>query len=145
MKSVKYFYTRCNFFLQCGSGPGSIGTYAQFINDSKALEKWGYKIEQVYPPESKYKNLPEREAMDGNPDRIIKEQLTPFAIHFQNIIKDNRRKINQSEEGILEGKVFYAYDAVNNGLLDGLMNMEQTVQRVQELAQVQKSIYSSFK
>ena len=62
--------------------------------------------------------------MEGNPDRIIKEQLTPFAIHFQNIIKDNRRKINQSEEGILEGKVFYAYDAVNNRLIDGLMNKE---------------------
>jgi len=124
---------------------GSIGTYAQFINDSDMLKKWGYKIEQIYPPESKYKNLPEREAMDGKPERIIKEQLTPFAIHFQNIIKENRRKINQSEEGILEGKVFYAYDAVNNGLIDGLMNMEQTVLRVQKLAQIQKSIYSSFK
>jgi len=124
---------------------GSIGTYAQFINDSEALKKWGYKIEQIYPPESKYKNLPEREAIDGKPDRIIKEQLTPFAIHFQSIIKDNRRKLNLSEEGILEGKVFYAYDAVSNGLIDGLMNMEQAVKRVKELANIQQSIYSSFK
>ena len=124
---------------------GSIGTYASFINDTEALKKWGYKIEHIYPPESKYKNLPEREAIEGKPDRIIKEQLTPFATHFQSIIKDNRRKLNQSEEGILEGKVFYAYDAVNNGLIDGLKNMEQTVDRVKELANVQKSIYSSFK
>jgi ClpP class serine protease len=36
---------------------GSIGAYAQFINNSKALEKYGYKIEHIYPPESKYKNL----------------------------------------------------------------------------------------
>jgi len=124
---------------------GSIGTYAQFVNDSKALEKWGYKIEQIYPPESKFKNLPEREAIDGKPERIITEQLTPFAIHFQNIIKDNRRKLVLSEEGILEGKVFYAYDAINNGLIDGLMNMEQATERVKSLANIQNSIYSSFK
>lgn len=124
---------------------GSIGTYAQFINDSKALEKYGYKIEQIYPPESSYKNRPEREALEGKPERIIKEQLTPFAIHFQNIIKENRPKINQSTEGILEGKVFYAYDAIENGLIDGLMNVEQAIKRVQKLSEIQQSIYSSFK
>lgn len=124
---------------------GSIGTYAQFINDSKAQEKYGYKIEQAYPPESKYKNLPEREALDGKPDRIIKEQLTPFAIHFQNIIKENRKSLNQSAEGILEGKVFYAYDAIENGLIDGLINIEQAIKRVQDLSEIQQSIYSSFK
>jgi len=124
---------------------GSIGTYAQFIDDSDALKKWGYKIEQIYPPESKYKNLPEREAIKGKPERIIKEQLTPFAIHFQNIIKDNRRKLNQTTEGILEGKVFYAYDAVANGLIDGIMNMQQVISRVQNLAEIQQTIYSTFK
>ena len=123
---------------------GSIGTYAQFVNDSKALDSWGYKIVQIYPPESKYKNLPEREARDGKPDRIIKEQLTPFAIHFQNIMKENRRKLDLSEEGILEGKVFYAYDAINNGLIDGLMNLDGAIERVQKLANIQKSIYSYF-
>jgi len=121
---------------------GSIGTYARIINDKKALENWGYKIEQIYPPESKYKNLPEREAIDGNPDRIIKEQLTPFAIHFQNIIKENRSKLDTTVEGILEGKVFYAYDAINNGLIDGLMNTDQAINRVKELSNTQKSIYS---
>lgn len=124
---------------------GSIGTYAQFVNDSEALKKYGYKIEQYYPPESKYKNLPEREALDGNPERIIKEQLTPFAIHFQNIIKNNRKNLNQSTEGILEGKVFYAYDAIESGLIDGLMNIDQAIKRVQDLSQEQQSIYSSFK
>ena len=124
---------------------GSIGTYAQFVNDSEALKKWGYKIEQIYPPESKFKNLPEREAIDGNPERIIKEQLTPYAIHFQNIIKENRPKLNKSTEGLLEGKVFYAYDAIENGLIDGLMNTEQAIKRVQDLSNIQQSIYSSFK
>jgi protease-4 len=124
---------------------GSIGTYAQFIDDSKAMEKLGYKITQIYPPESKYKNLSYREALDGKPERIIKEELTPYAVHFQNLIKENRPKLNQSTEGILEGRVFYAYDAVDNGLIDGIKNMEQVMERVKSLSDIKQTIYSQFK
>jgi len=123
---------------------GSIGTYAQLVDNSKALEQWGYTVQAIYPPESKWKNLSHREALEGKPERIIVEELTPYAIHFQNIIKSNRPKLDQSVEGILEGRVFYAYDAIENGLIDGLMNMEQAMARVQTLAETQKTIYSSF-
>jgi protease-4 len=124
---------------------GSIGTFATFVDESEALKKWGYKIVQIYPPESKYKNLSYREALEGKPERLIREELTPFAIHFQNLIKENRKKTDTSVEGILEGRVFYAYEAVENGLIDGIMNMEQTVSRVRELAKKQQDIYSPFK
>jgi ClpP class serine protease len=124
---------------------GSIGTYAQLIDTREAEKKWGYKIEQIYPPESKYKNLSYREAIDGKPERIIREELTPYAVHFQNIIRENRKKLDQSIEGILEGRIFYAYDAVENGLIDGIMNMQQTVERVKSLANDKNIIYSQFK
>ena len=124
---------------------GSIGTYYQFINTTGAYEKSGYKIIDVYPPESKYKNLPEREALEGKPERIIEEQLTPYAIHFQNLIRENRPKLNQQTEGILEGKVFYAYDAVENGLIDGIMNLEQAIGRVKSLSENQQTYYSFLK
>ena len=124
---------------------GSIGTYQQFVNVSKANEKYGYEIISVYPPESKYKNLPEREALDGKPERIIQEQLTPYAIHFQNLIKENRPKLNLQTEGIIEGKVFYAYDAVENGLIDSIMNLEQAIDRVKTLSENQQTYYSFLK
>jgi protease-4 len=124
---------------------GSIGTFAQLIDTREMDKKWGYKIVQVYPPESKYKNLEAREALDGKPERLIREVLTPYAIHFQNIIKENRPKLDTSVEGILEGRVFYAYDAISAGLIDGLMNLEQTKERVGILFDSRKSFYSQFK
>ncbi|MDR1866124.1 MAG: S49 family peptidase [Bacteroidales bacterium] len=123
---------------------GSIGTYAQIIDTREADKKWGYRVEQIYPPESKYKNLPLREAMEGKPERLIREELSPYAIHFQNIIKANRPNLDASAEGILEGKVFYAYDAVENGLIDGIMNMQQVKDRVKALSDRQQLIYSQF-
>lgn len=124
---------------------GSIGTYASFIDDSEAIQKVGYKIVQIYPPESKFKNLAYREALDGKPERLIVEQLTPYAIHFQDLIKENRKKINLSVEGILEGRVFYAHDAAEYKLIDGILNRDQAVMRVLELVEKQKNIYSLFK
>jgi protease-4 len=123
---------------------GSIGAFARIIDTREADKKWGYKIECIYPPESKYKNLEIREALKGKPERLIREILTPYAIHFQNIIKENRRQLDTSVEGILEGSVFYAYDAIKNGLIDGLMNIEQAMERVRRLAEEKKSFYSQF-
>ena len=120
---------------------GSIGAFAQIVDDSEANKKWGYRIIRVYPPESKYKNLEVREALKGKPERLIRESLTPYAIHFQNIIRENRRKLDTSVEGILEGRVFYACDAIKNGLADGLMNLEQAMGRVRRLAEEKKSFY----
>lgn len=124
---------------------GSIGTFAKIMDDSKQDEMLGIKIISVYPPESSYKNLAIREALDGNPQKIIDESLSPFATHFQNIIKTNRPKLDQSAEGILEGRVFYAYDAITYKLIDGLKNMTQTVELVLSMVQQQKDIYSQFK
>lgn len=121
---------------------GSIGVMARFMDYSKADEKYGIKTIEVYPPESKYKNLESREAIEGDTKRLIEEQLTPFAIHFQNIIKSNRPNLDLSIEGIIEGKVFYARDAVKYNLVDKIMNLEQAVAEVQKINDSRKTIYS---
>jgi protease-4 len=124
---------------------GSIGVYCRIIDMREVEKRWGFKIEEFYPPESKYKNLKYREALEGKPERLIREELTPYAIHFQNLIKENRPKPDVSVEGILEGREFYAYDAVTNGLIDGIMNMEKAKERVHTLSESQKTFYSQFK
>jgi protease-4 len=113
---------------------GSVGTYATIVDDTKYYEDWGVKITYVYPPESKFKNLTVREAREGKPERLIKEELTPFAIHFQDIIKKNRRRIDLSVEGIIEGRVFYAQDAVKHHLIDGIGNLDKIVSRIEKLS-----------
>lgn len=106
---------------------GSIGVYAQLLDDRKADEKWGYKLIVVYPPESSYKNKGVREAIEGNPQYLIDETLSPYARSFQEHIRKCRKKLDESVEGILEGRVFYAYDAVENGLIDGIRTTSDVI------------------
>jgi protease-4 len=106
---------------------GSIGVYAQLLDDRKADEKWGYKLIEVYPPESSYKNKGVREAIEGNPQYLIDETLSPYARSFQEHIRKCRKNLDKSVEGILEGRVFYAYDAVENGLIDGIRTTSDVI------------------
>lgn len=124
---------------------GNIGVYNQIINDDKWYENQGVEFISVYPPESKYKNLAYTEAKNGNTKILIEESLSPFAIHFQNIIKQNRPNLDLSVEGIIEGKDFYAQDAEKNGLIDAITNLEGAVNLLRILHTEKQSIYSPFK
>lgn len=99
---------------------GSIGAMGSIFSEKGAMEKYGYKIIEIYPKESKYKNLEVRQAIDGDTEPYAENILSPLALHFQSIIKTNRKKIDLSVEGIIEGKEFYAADAVKYKLIDGI-------------------------
>ncbi|MDR1883762.1 MAG: S49 family peptidase [Prevotella sp.] len=124
---------------------GNIGVYIQIVDDDKMYENYGIKFIIVTPPESKFKNLAYRQAKEGDDKMLVQEDLSPYAIHFQNLIKDNRPKLDLSIEGIIQGKDFYAADAVTYGLIDGITNFEGAAQALQSLHDEKQSIYSSFK
>lgn len=124
---------------------GSIGTQLVFYDYSGLFEKAGVKKIVVRPDESKYKNTEYEEAIEGNDTRLKEESLKPFAIHFQNIIKENRPSLNTSVEGIIEGKVFYAYDAIEHGLIDSITNFEGAINILRSIHETNQSIYSQFK
>ena len=124
---------------------GSIGVYATITNDAEFMKRIGLEEIEIYPPESKFKNKAIRDALNGKDKAFIEEHLSPFAQHFQNIVKTNRPKLNLEVEGILEGKDFYAYDAIKYGLIDGICNLTGAVELVAKLAEEQKSIYQPFK
>ena len=132
----------CNksFALHEMCGFGSVGIMATFRDYSKMEEKFGITTTVIYPPESKFKNLPEREALDGKPDLIIKEQLSPWAVHFQNTMKKNLPKMDDSIEGIVEGKEFYGTDAVNYGWIDGIKNLDEVISEMTSEINTRKSI-----
>lgn len=123
---------------------GNIGVYIELVNSDAYYEQSGIKFISIYPPESKYKNLAYTEAIDGNPDRLITENLSPYAQHFQDIIKANRPNLDLKVEGVLEGKDFYATDAINNGLIDQIGSFETAVELLNNLVQEKKTFYSSF-
>ncbi len=119
---------------------GSIGAYISLCNMEKLYENLGVKIIDVYPPESSKKNLPYRQALTGDTDLLVKEVLSPFAQHFQEIIKTNRPSIDLECDGILEGRIYFAKDAINNGLIDGLKNLKEVADEVRCNAINYKSI-----
>jgi protease-4 len=147
MSGGKYSISFCDKILAMNRmcQVGNIGTMMSLVNSTESDKQYGYKRIEVYPPESKFKNLAVREALNGDTKRLIEEQLTPWAIHFQNTVKENRPGIDTSVEGILGGRDFYAYDAVANGLIDGIGNMNDAVNLALQLCDERKQTYSLFK
>lgn len=111
------------------AGLGSIGVMATLQNNDEAYKQMGIKLIEVYPPESSWKNKPEREAMKGKTDLLVTETLSPWAKHFQELVRANRPALNEEVEGVIEGRTFFAYDSKpeGNGLIDGVMPFDEIV------------------
>lgn len=106
---------------------GSIGVMAEIVNYDKAYEEEKIKVHRIVPPESNWKNKAYNEAKEGNYELLIKEELTPWAKHFQDIVKAKRPNLDTNVEGIIAGRTFYAKDAKLNGLIDDIMPMDQII------------------
>lgn len=139
-------YTERIFALNEMNVIGSVGVMFTIYDYSAQDEKYGIKSKTVYPPESKWKNLPERNALKADPDEtlLIKERLSPLAMQFQNVIKENIPELDLSVEGIIEGRDFYAKDALQYHIIDGIMNLDDVVEFVRNEAKKRESILSTF-
>jgi ClpP class serine protease len=122
---------------------GSIGIMVSYTDYSEYYKQFGIKQIDVYPPESDWKNKPQREAMQGNTELLIKEQLSPWAQYFQETVRATRPNLNDAVEGTLSGRTFFAKytetNAMINGLIDGVMPFEDIVQYAFSLSQAQKA------
>ena len=125
---------------------GSIGVMMSFADMKPAYEKMGVKFHTIYAPESSFKNKPFEEALKGKYQDIQSEQLSPLAKRFQDAVKMNRgSKLNIATEGILEGKLFFARDAKNCGLIDEIGSMNTALQYVQDAAKIKDLQNSNYK
>ncbi len=124
---------------------GSIGVMATLMKkDPEKLKEQGDIIIEVYPEESSFKNKAVNDALDGDDKAFIKEELRPWAINFQDTVKENRAgKLDMSVEGLLGGKMFYGYDAKKYGLIDEIGNFQYAVEEALKMARnynLQKAI-----
>lgn len=124
---------------------GSVGTQMTMLDLTGLYANMGIKKRTVRPPKSSFKNTEYEQALAGDDKRLIDESLTPFAEHFQNILKENRPKLDLSVEGLLEGKIFYAFDGIHNGLVDQITNFEGAVRLLHSLHAENQSLYSYLK
>jgi ClpP class serine protease len=119
---------------------GCIGVMATMYDCRDADKMRGMKVLSFYPDESKFKNKASRDALDGKPDALVREQLAPFARYFQDAVKTGRPSLNLSVEGLIEGKEFYAKDAKEYGLVDEIMSLDDAILYAQELSQTSRMI-----
>lgn len=107
---------------------GSIGVMSKIIDNTDAMAQYGYKVIEVTSKLSPWKNKATREAKAGNIELLQTEELDPWAEHFREVVRSNRPKLDETVEGILEGRTFYAKDALKNGLIDGIMPFDQVIE-----------------
>ena len=113
---------------------GSIGVMMSFHDMQPYYEKMGIKFHTIFAPESDYKNRPFLLALEGKNDEIKAEMLSPLAVKFQNAVKSNRPNLKAETPGILNGRMFYAEDALENGLIDKIGSMEVAIETARTLA-----------
>lgn len=113
---------------------GSIGVMICFQDMQEYYKKFGIITHTIYSNLSDYKNRPFELARENKYDEIKAEELDPLALKFQNDVKMYRGdKLNQEIPGILQGRMFYAPQALEYGLIDHIGDSDFVMQRVREL------------
>jgi len=132
---------------------GSIGVMMGWRDYSEYYAKMGIKETTVYSSHSDWKNLPFRKAQQPKgegeeaqePTAMIQsEMLDPLALTFQETVKANRPNLKQDVDGIIAGRMFFAQQAKDNGLIDSIGNMNAAIQRVKSLKSKDKYLISSY-
>ncbi|MDR1436792.1 MAG: S49 family peptidase [Candidatus Symbiothrix sp.] len=113
---------------------GSIGVMMSFMDRSKYYEKEGVVRHVIYSNLSEYKNRPFELALKRQYDEIKTEELDPLARSFQDTVRSRRGdKLKEETPGILQGRMFFAGDAKENGLIDRVASMDVAINRAREI------------
>lgn len=117
---------------------GSIGVMMSWVDLIPYYKSLGIVIKNLYAPESSEKNKPFELALQGKFDLIKTEELSPIAQVFISDVIDGRgTKLKvQDDDKILKGKTYYAADALANGLIDSIGDLNQAIQLTSDLIQI---------
>lgn len=132
-----YVACHCNEIVACNdisSEFGSIGVMIQFPDYAKYYEQKGIKVHTIYSDLSSYKNAPFEAALKGDYKSIKEETLNPLARQFQEAVKNHRKNLDQKTDGILNGRMFFASDALKVGLIDLVGTPAMATQEVRRLS-----------
>lgn len=109
---------------------GSIGVLSSIADIDKFYESFGLKIHNVYAEGSKDKNIEVRELFEGN-NSLVKANLDIYLKDFINTISKNRSgklKSDSNEWGT--GKTYFAKEAIELGLIDGIMPLNDIISNI---------------
>jgi protease-4 len=110
---------------------GSIGAYTQILDVRGHYEKQGAKIHTIYATDSTEKNIAYREALDGDYEKYIKQELDPLVATFVADMQAARPSINKA---VFKGATFNASNSLDLGLIDSIGNLQSAIDKVFELS-----------
>lgn len=114
---------------------GSIGVYQTMVDTTERWKSMGYKIKDVYAQQSIEKNEEYREFVDKGTTKLTEAAVKIAADIFISAMRENRgSKINTKVDDPFNGRLYYAYEAQQIGLIDGIKSFDLVVQRAAELS-----------
>lgn len=102
-----------------------------FYDDREWMKKYGLKEIELYSSYSDLKNKIYKDVLDGKVEEFIKTRLDPLAKQFIDDVCSVRTIAEDSEA--LRGKIYYAMNAMPEGLIDGRSTLEEVIAELQNL------------
>lgn len=109
------------------SSVGSIGCMATLCNSREYWEKMGFKDIDIYATKSIRKNKTYMDALDGKVKDYITKVLDPAMALFESNVRGARPDVDES---VFEGDSYYAEEALQLGLIDGVESLEVVAQKL---------------
>lgn len=126
--SAGYFFLSACTEIYCSQPTdvvGSIGTYCTIADWQTYYQQQGLPVKDVYAPQSTNKNIEYRESIAGD-DTKLKDDLKFITNNFINTVKQNRAG-KLKTDAWKTGASFFAGEALQVGLIDGIKNFNQTI------------------
>ncbi len=106
---------------------GSIGCMATLCSFKEYWEKMGIKDIDIYATKSIRKNKTYMDALDGKVKDYISKVLDPAMNLFESNVRGARPNVDES---VFEGDSYYAEEAKQLGLIDGVESLEVVAQKL---------------
>lgn len=122
---------------------GSIGVLTNFYTFEEYLKKEGIKLHEIYAPQSTDKNKDYRDAIKGD-YALIEGDLKFICDQFISTISENRKgKLNLKAGNPFTGKMFFAKEATDIGLIDGIKSFDEVINDISSRASGSSSGHSA--
>lgn len=109
---------------------GSVGTYVTIRDFKERLKAMGITERRIYAPVSKLKNKTYEDALRNEDDAML-EDLATFNNFFIDAVRANRNTKLSKSKDIFQGAMFYATDALAEGLIDQIGTFDDAVDYIE--------------
>ena len=128
-----YIGSASNYIIanQRADAIGSIGAYSQFLDLKGYYEKQGATLHTIYASKSSEKNKAYNEALEGNYETYIKEELDPIVNDFIEDMKSARSAIDNQ---VFKGATYNASKSLELNLIDEIGTIQTAIDKVYYLS-----------